>query len=303
MFDVEILKRDDVDALASYLEVYESVDQRIALDSPDLPEILHNFPPLISVCAFFGAVKCFEMLQLNNADLYFRDKKGRLPVHFASAGSLEISDMLDSAGANFDVYDSDRMGSIHFACLFGNFDMVQRLCVRNFDLDSHTNQNMTPLHFACMSNQEEIVEFLIAKNVDINPISNDGLTPVCIALRNGSWKLVKIFADHGLSLDFVESDSMTPLMWACRRGFTDVVKVLHEYLSDEAINRCDELLGWTALHFAAENGNREIVQLLIECGIDVNTQTKMGMTATHLAANRRKEKALRLLEQNGGIII
>ena len=46
-------------------------------------------------------------------------------------------------------------------------------------------------------------------------------------------------------------------------------------------DNCD----YTALHYAARNGNEEICQLLLDEGkADVNARTKSGSTALHRAA-------------------
>lgn len=303
MLDVDIFKTDNVDALMAFLnENHDDVDLRVKLEASDIPRILRHSPPLISLSAFFGSSQCFQYLQLNSASILIPDKKGRLPVHFASAGSLEICDMLDSVGADFSAIDKNGMGCIHFACEFGNFEMVQRLWVRNYDLNQQTNQLTTPLHFACMTDQEEIVEFLLEKGVDVDPKSNDGVTPLMCALMKGHAGVVRIMATR-VSLDFEEADHMTPLMWACRRGFVNVVDVLLDHLKHEEIVKADSQLGWTALHCAAENGNREIVQMLLDKGVPVNAKTKVGMTATHFAANRKHADARKILEERGGVMI
>ena len=303
MLDVEIFKTDNVDALSAFLaENHDAIDLKVKLEASDIPRILQHSPPLISLCSFFGSLRCFQLLQSNNANLLLADKKGRLPVHFASAGSLEVCDMLDSAGADFSLLDNNGKGCIHFACEFGNFDMVQRLWARTFDLNQQTNQSTTPLHFACMTDQEEIVEFLLDKGVDVDPKSSDGVTPLMCALKKGHAGVVKILAAR-VSLDFDEGDHMTPLMWACKRGYVNVVDVLLEHLTHEQIVKADEQLGWTALHCAAENGNKEIVQMLLDKDVPINMKTKVGMTATHLAANRKNADARKILEEHGGLMI
>jgi ankyrin repeat protein len=66
------------------------------------------------------------------------------------------------------------------------------------------------------------------------------------------------------------------------------------------INQRDLLLGWTALHFAAERGNEGMVRELITRNAFVNAKTKAGMTPLHLAMNRKHRAVQVLLEPYGG---
>lgn len=53
--------------------------------------ILKDYPPLLSVCVFFKAIKIVNYLLMNDVDPKAIDKKGRSSVHFAAAGgNLQI---------------------------------------------------------------------------------------------------------------------------------------------------------------------------------------------------------------------
>jgi hypothetical protein len=106
MRQLDIFRTDDVDSLEASLQESDTPDDRLVLTDPTLPEILRNSPPLVSVCAFYGAVRCFNLLQSRNASISLADRKGRVPVHFAAAGSVELCDLLESIGADFSTTDS-----------------------------------------------------------------------------------------------------------------------------------------------------------------------------------------------------
>ena len=55
----------------------------------------------------------------------------------------------------------------------------------------------------------------------------------------------------------------------------------------------------TALLFAAENGNLEIVDLLIKNRADINLKNKNGDTAIKLALKNKQGKVAELLRSNG----
>ena len=56
---------------------------------------------------------------------------------------------------------------------------------------------------------------------------------------------------------------------------------------------------WIPLHEAAVYGPKEMVELLIANGADVNAKGRVGNTALHLAANQNKEDIFELLIANG----
>jgi ankyrin len=298
---LDICKTDDVARLEEYLRDNDDPDQSLKLPDSTLPEILLNSPPLISVCAFYGATQCFNLLQAHNAEISLPDRKGRVPVHFASAGSVELCDLLESVGADFSVTDSQGMNCLHFACQYGNFEMVKRFAVQDCDLNSMTCDNLAPIHFACMAGREDIVEYLLEREVAVSPIANDGRTPLLVALRQGSSRVLRVLADHQADLNIIESDELTPLMWAAKRGNVEVTELLLES-GQLDVNQPDEQLGWTALHFAAEAGHLPIVEQLISKNASVGAKTNAGMTALHFAKNRQHPEVEALLVAEGGAL-
>ena len=65
------------------------------------------------------------------------------------------------------------------------------------------------------------------------------------------------------------------------------------------INRCD-LDGSTALHLAVQTGSKEVSQVLIQYGADVNCQNKTLQTPIYLAAVGGHQEVLKMLILQGG---
>ena len=63
--------------------------------------------------------------------------------------------------------------------------------------------------------------------------------------------------------------------------------------------RCSQDTGGTALIWAAVNGEKEVVQLLIEAGANREARDNTGYTALDCARNRNKHEVVRLLEVRG----
>lgn len=80
----------------------------------------------------------------------------------------------------------------------------------------------------------------------------------------------------------------------------DVEKVKNFITAGACINAYNE--GWTALHWAANNGHIEVCQQLIEKGARIEAKTIIvanGMTALNIAANGRYVGICKLLIENG----
>ena len=69
--------------------------------------ILRDYPPLLSVCAYFKALKIVKYLLMNDVNPHATDTKGRLITHFAAAGGdLRILLILNEFGLDFKEEDS-----------------------------------------------------------------------------------------------------------------------------------------------------------------------------------------------------
>ena len=83
------------------------------------------------------------------------------------------------------------------------------------------------------------------------------------------------------------------------------VEAIKQHLADGAdVNVKDEARGLTPLHFATQNGQKEIVELLIADGADVNAKMNNGMTPLDCRAlippSSNKTEIVDLLRKHGG---
>lgn len=135
---------------------------------------------------------------------------------------------------------------------------------------------------------------------------------------------------NGVDVNVRDGYGMTALMWAAGRGYNEIASILlhkgadiearNDLLSVHSIEKLDHLEpisrsswanedrlgmlhvkkhhGWTALIWAARNGQTEIVRLLLDGGANVNAITKDGFTAlVHAIDNGHQETAHLLLER------
>ncbi|MDE3023407.1 MAG: ankyrin repeat domain-containing protein [Pseudomonadota bacterium] len=104
-------------------------------------------------------------------------------------------------------------------------------------------------------------------------------------------KVQKLIVD-GANINFKDTAGFTPLHWAAELGKTNIVKVLVANRAD--INSSNG--GITPLHFAA---NKEIAELLIANGANVNAKADDGTSPLHLAATNDNVSVARVLIEHG----
>ena len=121
------------------------------------------------------------------------------------------------------------------------------------------------------------------------------------AAQRGDMDDVRYYLDAGadpnardVSLGIFE----TPLHHAAVMDWRNMAELLIEKGAD--VNAKDDWLEQTPLHRAAEKGHNEIAELLIDKGADVNAQDEDGKTPLDSAIKYKQTETADLLRQHGG---
>ncbi|MBO9535396.1 ankyrin repeat domain-containing protein [Herbaspirillum sp.] len=122
-----------------------------------------------------------------------------------------------------------------------------------------------------------------------------GYTGLMLAIREDSMQAFNLLVNApDVNLEAQATNGDTPLMLAAFYGNVPVVKLL---LSREVeVNRP----GWTALHYAAINGNAQIVGMLLEASAYIDAESPDDkMTPVMLAAMRGRVAVVAALRDGG----
>ena len=92
-------------------------------------------------------------------------------------------------------------------------------------------------------------------------------------------------------------DSARPFREAAKKG--DIEAVRQNIFAEVNVNAIGGFFRRTALHFAAEEGHKEIVELLINHNADLNKKTSNGCAALHFAAEEDHKEIAELLIAKG----
>ncbi len=123
-------------------------------------------------------------------------------------------------------------------------------------------------------------------------------TPVAEAAQRGDVEAVRSLLQQGADANAAQADGMTALHWAAQNDQAEIAQIL---LYAGATSRARTRLGgYTPLHLASRAGNAGVVGVLLEGGADPNAVTTTGVTALHFAAEADAPEVTRKLIAHGG---
>ena len=131
---------------------------------------------------------------------------------------------------------------------------------------------ITPLSLACTNGSAALVELLVKAGANPNTPIATGEAPIMTCASSGSLDAVRLLIGRGADVNAKEpSQNQTALMWAAAEHHPDVVRTLVELKADL---QAHTKKGFTALHFAAREGDLETTRLLLAAGVDINIRSQ-----------------------------
>jgi len=240
-----------------------------------------------------------EIYLRHGADLKRVDAHGLTALHYAAAaGRIDVVRLLIERGAGVNVDASAERAPVD--PIWGS------------DLVFIFHQSATPLSWAVSSDRVDVAEYLVQHGADCSFRRDDGSTLLDLAAWSGSVHMNRLVMEWSAKLSPPLRPTDRHLITAVRSGRDpEVVRMFlgagadvnGRFITDppnknnarfRAI-RIDgsgeaepDLRDWTPLHFAAYQGNEQLVNLLLERGADVHARSAVGVTPIDCA--RRVEK-------------
>lgn len=250
--------------------------------------------PLFYAC-FNGHAEIIRMLINQTARIDVFDDQGEAPLHVAvSRGHEEVVDILLEHNAFVNVRNKPGMTPLHIAAKLGYNSMVKQLITEHKAiLDAMTLIKQIPLHLAAENGQLAVCQTLLSLGSDLNAIDNQSQTPLHLAARKNHAEVLRLFLNIKPNLiTLANKNGYTCAHIAAMNGSIDAIKELVRFNRDAVINNRIKKTSSTALHLASENGNAEIVKLLLASGAKPSDENALGETPLHLAAKNGHVKVL-----------
>lgn len=239
----------------------------------------------------------------------------------ASAGYLEVTEMLLAAGVNVDATTpiNGAKTALRLAAEAGHLAVTARLIEAGADLNLHLGSGyngLTALHLAATKGHFWIVELLLTAGANVHSLTfgDEILTALHLAAKSGHLEIITRLLKAGLDVNNnvrPRGRGLTPLHVATKAGHLKAVELLLDmganvniYLPQQANANVHLPLHEhkNALHLAAEADHFEIVRLFLEKGSDPNgyiSPLDEGLTPMHLAARRGHSGIVQRLLEGG----
>ncbi|KAI9760770.1 MAG: hypothetical protein M1840_002216 [Geoglossum simile] len=193
---------------------------------------------------------------------------------------------------------------------------------------------VTALHLAASMGLARVASMLLNESPNIDTVDETGKTALAVAMERGFEKAVEFLVNSGASVDLRRDHGraillhVTECSWhnagkiiveraasstsnddtlavrnqldfilATYHGKTDEVRRLAN-LGDFDLKSNDHATGEISLFLAVELEHMQMIQALLDVGVDVNAEDNTGQTALHRATSRKNEAMIRLLLSN-----
>ena len=257
---------------------------------------------LLHLNAKDGNAEFFQNLIEDGADIEMKDRKhGSTPLLYACQnGHIKIVKILLRKGANLIASNFSKKTALHFAAQSGQVDLVDILVKEGLEVDSKDKNDITPLIDACRKGQKDAVEYLLQKGANINATTCSGSTALHFAVQCDQYHIAEMLVKKGLNVNAKNFYGWTPFFQACYEGKKNTVDLFIKNGADLS-SRLDKH-NCTCLHIASEKGHVEVLRLLLEHGVDLQSRDKSGDTPFLRNCFLGHAKAAKFLLENGANI-
>ena len=174
---------------------------------------------------------------------------------------------------------------------------VRALLTRKADVNARSDDGSTALLWVSHWNDVATADLLIHAQADPNIANDLGMTPLSRACTNGNAALVELLLNAGAKPNTPIATGETPLMTCASTGNANAVRALLARGAD--VNAKEPSQNQDALMWAASERHPDVVRLLVEAGADPRAHTKKGFTALHFAAREGDIDSVRQLLASG----
>ena len=207
-------------------------------------------------------------------------------VNFRQAiffGDTQLVRQYLDAGQSPDAVDGGR-SMLGWAAQAGNVEMVRILLDAGAEVDAIDSVGHTPLMRAVEVGHEAVVEQLIEAGADLDVQASNGRSAVMLAVTDGRIAILERLIEAGADLELADEYGDTAVLWAVEYGAENIEAVI-DSLSRGGANLDVSNPVYTPLYYAVEQGDAELVRILLEAGADPNALTSGGRLPLFQAAS------------------
>uniref|UniRef100_A0A665X2P4 Ankyrin repeat and SOCS box containing 15b n=1 Tax=Echeneis naucrates TaxID=173247 RepID=A0A665X2P4_ECHNA len=221
----------------------------------------------LTLAAEAGLVKNVHMLLQHTASPHNTNSRNESPLLIAvRQNSYDMVLALIMGGAFVEQVCLTKWTATHEAAKVGCPAILMLLLRHGAKVTARDGHGVTPLGIAAEYGNTEALEILIEYGGDVNAQASNGDTVLYDASGSGNLDCIKLLLEHGANPNVASYASELPIHRAAYEGHILALRTLIPITTKRAIR----LSGHSPVHSAADGGQVECLELLIQRGYDVN---------------------------------
>lgn len=246
-----------------------------------------------------GAYATTVVLLEAGADVNLHDKhRGRSAVTMAaSEGHTQILELLLEEGADLSLLN-DGYPPLQVAAEEGQLNIIELLLQKGIDINMQDHHGLTALAYAAAEGKFDVARYLVEKGATIDTKDENNRTPLMYAVEEGEEEIIRLLLDKGADIAVKDKNGHTVLDYAVESNDADIMVLIIEKQKESGIKIGSEY-GINALIEAVDDGNRQMIDQLLEQGVDANGKNNRGWTPLMEAADEANLSLVKLLVEKG----
>ena len=175
----------------------------------------------------------------------------------------------------------------------GDFQSVKSSLLRGEDPNCTDYTGCTALIAAAGNRHSDMCELLIRAGADAEKRDTNQFTPLLATVKKGFMDIVRQLCEYGADRTAKDKNKRNGLYFALTSGSIDMVKF---FLNSTNSNEPETLWGFTPMHTAANQGNQELVEMLLAHGGSIYRKCNQGRTPEDVAREGGFEELTAFLE-------
>ncbi|XP_068610831.1 ankyrin repeat and SOCS box protein 3 [Brachionichthys hirsutus] len=199
----------------------------------------------------------------------------------------------------------DTVSSVAAAARSGCRKRVRKLIKRGFSVDCRDNRGWNALHEAAAAGSKECVQELLSAagagpslclRAYVNSLTHEGESACYLAAKCGHLSAVRLLLKTHADINQLTNDLSCPLYAAVDTGYKEIVELLVKKGAE--VNRTHTASGWTCLHQAVYKGHIETVRILVKVG-ELEVHDDHRISPLFAAAQYGQQECLEILINAG----
>jgi ankyrin repeat protein len=261
------------------------------------------FTEFFNACSNGDEKTVLKYIDNNEFDINRLDKNGNTAFYNSCCATrleenYEISKILIENGADVN-FIKNGSSCFHCLCFNNNVKIIKLLNESGVDMNAIDNEGVTGFNWACYNGCVEVVNLLIDKGININTVDNGGKSGFINACIQGHLEIVDILINIGYDTNLEDNYESNGFHYACQEGHLDIIKLLF----NKGLISIDTCIrpGMNRFILYFNHNHLVVFKFLIDLGFDFNIKHTSGLSILHyfIGNVNFNEDVVNLLIDNG----